>query len=328
VRYVVIGAGAIGGAVGGRLHQHGHAVVLIARGPHFEALSERGLHLRDPDTEVILDVPAVSDPADVDWADDDVVLLATKTHQTMAALDQLAAVAPADVPIACVQNGVANERMALRLFPRVHGVMVLLPAVHLEPGSVVVNSSGTTGILDIGRAPDGVDDVDARVAADLSGATFSSRPEPDVLSWKRAKLLRNLGNAVEAACADLRTEAATALTARARAEGEACFAAAGWRVVDDAEFEGRRHGVMAPWRSDRTSRAGSSTWQSLLRHTGSTEVDYLNGEIVMLGRLLGVPTPANSLLQATIRRMAIEGRAPGTLSAHELLASLDGQGAT
>jgi 2-dehydropantoate 2-reductase len=329
VRYVVIGAGAIGGAVGGRLHQHGHAVLLVARGPHFEALSQGGLHLRDPDAEVVLDVPAVSDPADVDWGDDDVVLLATKTHQTMPALDQLAAVAPSAVPIACLQNGVANERMALRLFADVHGVLVVLPAVHLDPGTVVVNSSGTTGILDIGRAPDGVDEIDARVAADLSSATFSSRPQPDVLAWKRAKLLRNLGNAIEAACADLRSEAAEALAARARAEGEACFAAAGWHFVDDTEFEDRRRGVMAPWRpADGTRRVGSSTWQSLLRHTGSTEVDYLNGEIVQLGRLHGVPTPVNALLQTTIRRMAVEGRAPGTLTADELLAALDGQGAT
>jgi 2-dehydropantoate 2-reductase len=216
--------------------------------------------------------------------------------------------------------------MALRLFPDVHGVMVLLPAVHLDPGSVVVNSSGTTGILDVGRAPDGVDEVDARVAADLSSATFSSRPEPDVLAWKRAKLLRNLENAIEASCADVRSDEARALATRARAEGEACFSAAGWRWTDDADFEARRRDVMAPWRpADGADRVGSSTWQSLLRHTGTTEVDYLNGEVVLLGRLHGVPTPANAFLQATIRRMAVEGRAPGSLSANELLQALESQ---
>jgi 2-dehydropantoate 2-reductase len=326
VRYVVIGAGAIGGATGGRLHQHGHPVVLVARGPHFEALAERGLRLRDPEREVLLDIPAVRNPADVEWRDDDVVLLATKSHQTQAALEQVAAAAPHDVPILCLQNGAANERMALRLFPNVHGVMVLLPAVHLDPGSVVVNSSGTTGILDLGRAPDGVDEIDTRVAADLASASFSSRPQPDVLAWKRAKLLRNLENAIEAACADLRSDAARALATRARAEGEACFAAAGWRWIDDPEFDARRRGVMPPWRpADGADRVGSSTSQSLLRHAGTTEVDYLNGEVVLLGRLRGVPTPANALLQATIRRMAVEGHAPGTLSADDLLQALEGQ---
>jgi 2-dehydropantoate 2-reductase len=326
VRYVVIGAGAIGGATGGRLHQHGYRVVLVARGAHLDALSVGGLRLRDPDDEVVLDVPTVGDPADIAWSDDDVVVLATKTHQTPAALEQLAAVAPPDVPVLCLQNGVANERMALRLFPNVHGVMVLLPAMHLEPGSVVVNTSGTTGILDVGRAPDGVDEIDARVAADLSAATFSSRAEPDVLAWKRAKLLRNLENAIEAACADLRSDEARALATRARAEGETCFAAAGWHWTGDTEFDARRRGVMAPWRpADGARRVGSSTSQSLLRRTGTTEVDYLNGEVVLLGRLHGVPTPANALLQTTIREMAIEGRAPGAFSAQELLDLLDGQ---
>jgi 2-dehydropantoate 2-reductase len=323
MRYVVIGAGAIGGAAGGRLHQYGHDVVLVARGRHFEALSRDGLRLRDPEDEVTLAVPTVDAPSGVEWSEDDVVLLATKTHQTPAALEQLAAVAPPEVPILCLQNGVANERMALRLFGRVHGVMVLLPAVHVDPGVVEVQHSGTTGVLDVGRVPDGVDGIDARVAADLASASFSSRPEPEVLAWKRAKLLRNLGNAIEAAVADLGSDASRALASQARAEAEACFRAAGWPWIDDATFEARREGILPPWRaSGNGRRGGSSTWQSLLRRTGSTEVDYLNGEIVLLGRLHDIPTPANTLLQETIRRMAIEGRAPGTLNASELLDSL------
>ena len=311
--------------MGGRLHQHGHSTVLVARGPHFEALSRDGLRLEDPEGEVTLDVPVVDDPAEIDWNGDDVALLTTKTHQTPAALEQLIAVAPTDVPVLCLQNGVANERMALRLFPNVHGVVVMLPAAHLDPGAVVVSTTGITGILDLGRAPDGVDDLDDRVAADLSSASFSSQPAADVMAWKRAKLLLNLGNAVEAACADSDSEAAKVLADRARAEGEACFTAAGWTWTDGAAFAARRKGILAPWRpADGTTRPGGSTFQSLLRRTGSTEVDYLNGEIVLLGRLHDVATPANEMLQVTIRRMAHNGTAPGSLHAQELLDALDG----
>jgi predicted dinucleotide-binding enzyme len=42
MRYIVIGAGAIGGTIGGRLAQAGHEVVLVARGPHLDALRARG----------------------------------------------------------------------------------------------------------------------------------------------------------------------------------------------------------------------------------------------------------------------------------------------
>ena len=49
MRFVVYGAGAVGGVVGGRLAQHGHEVVLIARGDHHDVIRDRGLRLVVPD---------------------------------------------------------------------------------------------------------------------------------------------------------------------------------------------------------------------------------------------------------------------------------------
>ena len=72
------------------------------------------------------------------------------------------------------------------------------------------------------------------------------------------------------------------------------------------------------------ARAGGSTWQSLTRGTGSIETDYLNGEIALLGRLHGVPTPANVALQAITARMAREGAAPGSVGVVEVEAEIDG----
>ena len=65
-----------------------------------------------------------------------------------------------------------------------------------------------------------------------------------------------------------------------------------------------------------------STWQSLARNTGSIETDYLNGEIALLGRLHGVPTPVNAAMQAIAARMASEGAAPGVMSAAEVEAAI------
>src|SRR6185369_6440327 len=70
-------------------------------------------------------------------------------------------------------------------------------------------------------------------------------------------------------------------------------------------------------------RGGGSSWQSLRRRHGSIEADYLNGEIVLLGRLHGVPTPANALLQRLANQAAATGAAPGGRSSDELLALLD-----
>ena len=72
-------------------------------------------------------------------------------------------------------------------------------------------------------------------------------------------------------------------------------------------------------RSAARSRPGSSSWQSLARSTGSIEADYLNGEIVLLGRIHGVPTPVNLLLQRTAARAAREGGGPAASAVDELI---------
>ncbi|HEY2288497.1 MAG TPA: ketopantoate reductase C-terminal domain-containing protein, partial [Streptosporangiaceae bacterium] len=67
-------------------------------------------------------------------------------------------------------------------------------------------------------------------------------------------------------------------------------------------------------------RGGGSSWQSLTRGTGSIEADYLNGEIVLLGREHGVPTPVNELLQRLANQFARDRRAPGSITDGELAA--------
>src|SRR5688500_11781428 len=79
MRYIIIGAGAIGGSIGGRLHESGQDVLLVARGRHFEALRARGLKLRLPAVTLDLRIPAVDDPEQVDLRADDVLILAVKT---------------------------------------------------------------------------------------------------------------------------------------------------------------------------------------------------------------------------------------------------------
>src|SRR5258706_12620362 len=120
MRYVVYGAGGIGGGIGGRLAQHGRDVTLIARGAHHDAIRDHGLRLADPEGEDRVSVPVVDHPGQVDLADGDVVILAMKSQDTEAALRALAEVAPPGITVACAQNGVENERLAARRFEFVY----------------------------------------------------------------------------------------------------------------------------------------------------------------------------------------------------------------
>jgi 2-dehydropantoate 2-reductase len=318
VRFVIVGAGAVGGVIGGRLAQHGHDVVLVARGAHGEALGRSGLRLQDPDGEVVLDLPVARTPAEVAWAAGDVAVLAVKSQDTIGALDALAAAAPPDLPVVCAQNGVHNEEEALRRFPAVHGLCVVLPATHLEPGVVRADTAPLTGILDVGRYPAGVDDVDRAVAGALAASTFASEPRPDVMRWKYAKLVMNLTNAVTALCG---TGDDGGLARRARREGFAVLAAAGIDVASRDE-EGARRALLDGNHWSGT-RGGGSSWQSLHRGTGSIEADHLNGEIVLLGRRLGRPTPVNTVLQRLANEAARTGAPPGSRSVAEVTALVD-----
>jgi len=215
---------------------------------------------------------------------------------------------------------VENERVALRRFVHVYGVGVQLPAELLGPGRVLAAGSPVAGVLEIGRYPAGTGRAAELLAADLNGAGFIARLTDRVMEFKYSKLLRNLRNAIIAACGSMKSDAARTLAELAVAEAEACYQAASIRYISLSESNATREDAMSEQPVNGQSRGGGSTWQSLNRRAGSAETDYLNGEIVLLGRLHAVPTPVNELLRQTVAVLAARGQAPGTLDPDALLA--------
>ena len=98
----------------------------------------------------------------------------------------------------------------------------------------------------------------------------------------------------------------------------ACLEAAGIEYVSEEEDSARR-GTTLQWGSAASqSRPGASMWQSMARGV-SIEADYLNGEIVLLGRLYGVPTPTNAALLELVKQAARQRIPPGSLSVDEVI---------
>ncbi len=318
MRWCIVGSGAIGGVLGAKLHQAGEDVTLVARGSHLRAIQQHGLTLIDGAGTHVFDIEADSDPAGLGVRAGDVVVLAVKSQQTAAALDTLVRSAPADVRIVCAQNGIDNERQALRLFPHVYGVSVTLLASHLEPGVVVAHSAPIVGTLQVGGYPRTVqpDPFLADLAASVEKASFSVAVRADVMPYKHAKLLVNLFTGIEALCGP--QARGGRLADLVLAEGERCLRAAGLALPpaqDTVQPGGPGSEVVVP-------REGGSAWQSLRRATGSIETDYLNGEVVLLGRLHAIPTPANELVQRAMRDLAERGGQPGTAIEADLLGAL------
>lgn len=316
MRFVVVGAGAVGGVVGGLLVRSGHDVALVARGEHGRRIADVGLTVRTPEGDFVVHPPVAATPAALGLLDGDVVLLAVKSQDTDGALDALvAAGAEPTTPVVCLQNGIANEPRVAERFEHVYGVPVMAPTLHLEPGVVEAKAGPVAAILDIGRYPSGSDDTAVAVSAAFGDAGMVSEVRPDIMRWKWAKLVMNLGNAVEVVCGP--AARISDLGAAAYREGQAVLEAAGIDHASPAEDRERRGDIL---RWTPAPDSGGSSWQSVARGAGSVETDFLTGEIVRLGAAHGVPTPVNSVLLRRAHEQAARGAGAGSTNPAEILA--------
>jgi 2-dehydropantoate 2-reductase len=332
-RYVIVGAGAIGGTVGGVLARASVPTVLVARGRHAEILAAQGLTLRTPDGTFHTPVTAVSRPEHLRLTPRDVLVFTTKTQQLDLALqewvdqpvhgpDGVVGTAGELLPAMTALNGVAAEDKALRYFRSVFGICVWLPAVHLQPGEVIVRSWPVVGQFHIGRWPSHCNSpADGELLDEVNTAWSSAgihvRVVDDVAPWKYNKLLSNLGNAVGALSAD--GADTTEVVAALRHEGEYVLRHAG---IEFTSFE-----VSAAARVDgptpravpgSDTGASNSTWQSLSRNTGNVETDYFNGEIVRIAHQHGITAPLNAALARASREAVRNQLGPSHFSAAQL----------
>ena len=336
-RYVIVGAGAIGATVGGALARAGIQTVLVARGRHAETLAANGLTLRTPDGAFHTPVATVSRPGQLRLTRGDVLVFTTKTQQIDPALqewvdqpvygtDGVIGTAGELLPAMTALNGVAAEEKALRYFRHVFGICVWLPAVHLEPGEVIVRSWPVVGQFHIGRWPASLrthDDGEflQALATAWTAAGIHVRVADDVAPWKYNKLLSNLANAAGALSApgvDL-----SAVVAALRAEGEQVLHAAGIEFVSfEISVAARADGPTPRSVPGYDTGPSNSTWQSLTRNTGNVETDFLNGEIVRIAHRHGIPAPINTALARAARTTVRNEIGPGQYSAEELAAAL------
>lgn len=318
MRFVILGAGGVGSVIGARLHLAGAETVLVARGHHGEVVRRDGLTLVDPDGERLVPVSCVTSAEEAAIEDGDCIVLTVKSQDTPSALHQIIGDHRRSIVVACAQNGVNNERVALRYFQHVLGVLVLVPTSFLEPGVVKVYISPVSGGLDVGAIGTMRETIESghRLVGELRRAGFSSFYREDILRWKYAKLLQNIQNIVDVI--GLPPKAIAAAKDAAVGEALACLEAAGIAAASVQEMRHRRSMMPSIGTIQGQARVGSSLLQSVLRSTGSVETDYINGEVVLLGRLNGVRTPVNEALQG----VAYELARAGTAERSEALVSL------
>jgi 2-dehydropantoate 2-reductase len=104
VRIVIAGAGAIGGYIGARLARVDADVVLFARGPHLQAMKERGLRVVSPDGDFHVKPTVAGDLRAIGRAD--VVFLGVKAHSLTALAPGLGPLLGPDTVVVSTQNGI------------------------------------------------------------------------------------------------------------------------------------------------------------------------------------------------------------------------------
>ncbi|MEN3333631.1 MAG: 2-dehydropantoate 2-reductase [Blastocatellia bacterium] len=193
-RYVIYGAGAIGGALAGLLARAGERVICVARPAQAEALRQ-GITFKRGGEEFIQPVEAVTGVRELQPESGDVIVMTVKSQATAAAIEEMSAVYTDAVPVVCLQNGVTNEEIAARRFKNVYAALVFFSATQMTPARIWLTRGRS---IAIGGYPEGVDGMARRISDDFQRAGFEAMASPYTMAMKWSKFVVNLNNATYA----------------------------------------------------------------------------------------------------------------------------------
>lgn len=295
MRVAVMGAGAIGSMVGGRLSRY-HDVTLIARKPHVEAIGAHGLELTG-ETEMTVDVEARTDTAGMQPVD--VCFLTVKAYQTEQALADAAGAIDEHTYLVSLQNGLGNLETVTEVVPgsRAVGGTTSHGCIFHGPGRVE-----HTGVGDTIIGPPSPPDLPAH--HELADALTEAGIETDVVAdiqprlWAKAAVnaainpLTAITGLPNGALVDL-GDLEELLVSVAR-ETEDVARANGIGVDPDAWVD------QARTVAKRTADNRSSMLQDVQRGQ-RTEIDAICGRIAEVAEEQGVGAPLNRALHALVR---------------------------
>ncbi|PIF91678.1 ketopantoate reductase [Acidovorax sp. 62] len=306
MHFIVLGAGAIGCYVGGRLAAHGHSVCLVGRTHALAPIAQQGLRVSDLDgfdhTVPAAALPQAATLAQAVPGPDSIVLLCVKSGATASAARELATACAPGTPVISLQNGVDNVACIAEVAPRLRVLAGMVPYNVVLRGAHVHRA--TAGPMQWQR-----DAITERIAPVFNAAGLATVLPPDIRAVQWGKLLLNLNNPVNALSnlplreelldRDCRRVLAALQTEALRVMAQAGIAPAQLTAVSPTLLP---HVLRLPnWLFTRVARrmlqidatARSSMWDDL--EAGRvTEIDALCGAVVRLAAQQGMAVPLSA----------------------------------
>ena len=300
LKICILGAGALGCAIGGLLTEAGNEVWLINRhADQVEAMKRRGLLLRDGGVDRAVPVRAATTANEAGVVD--LVIVLVKSFHTREAMEPALSLIGPDTLVISLQNGLGHEDILASIVgrERVLAGKTYAGGSQLGAGHVLIGTRGKD--THIGELDGTVTPRVQRIAEVFNAAGLQTTVSDDIMGTIWDKLLINVA-----------TGALTGITRLTygelyqRPELEACGVAAVAEAMAVAKAIGIKLGITDPRQAWLKAGAGlpyefkTSMLQSLER--GSvTEIDFVNGAVVRGGQQCGVATPVNQTLVACIK---------------------------
>lgn len=299
MRYAIIGAGGVGGYLAVKLAAAGQEVAVLARGAHLEAIRERGLTLRDGETETTIQPTAASDDG-AELGSADVAIFTVKGQDLAGAIESARPVLGPETLALPFLNGVEAPGILAEAFgPARAAVGIARISAYIESPGVVRKATPSADFL-IGGHDGGQDDPRIGRALDefrAAGILAPERRDVRLDLWQKFVFL----TAVSATTAGARCDLGTV---RGTPELWSLFR----RLVEEVAAVARACGVaMDPDAADRAVAAAEkmpADMRASLAHDLAAgkrlETDWLSGAVVRLGRESGVETPSHAAVAALL----------------------------
>lgn len=303
MRYLIMGAGALGSVFGGLLAHSGRSVAFVGRGAHLAHLKSHGLTIDGLWGEFHLGpVPTPEAEPDVLY---DIILLCVKSFDTQEACRQVRPYLAPEGLVVSVQNGLGNLEIIAREFgaARTIGARVIFGARIKRPGAVTVTVYADKVLLGAVSGLTPRSRLEA-VAADLNAAGIPTQVVDDILTHLWGKVLYNcalnpLGAILGVPYGALGDNPETRQLMRLIIDEIYQVAAAKSvplsHATAEAYFQHFLENLVPP-----TAAHWPSMWQDL-EAGRRTEIEALNGAICRYGRETGVATPYNDTISRLVR---------------------------